>query len=239
MGDTGNAGAGSMSDASAARKSFRSMAMMLLLDIGLPVGTYYLLSAFGMADWLALTLGGLVAGLRAVFSIVRERRLDGFAVFILALFAFGLVMAFVTGDARFVLAKDSVGTGLAGLIMFATCFFGRPLVFYSSRKFLAGNNPEKIAAYDDLWATQPGFRSAMRQMTVLWGVGLTGEAIVRVVLIYLLPVKVMVGVSSVLQIVVFAGLIVLSARYGKRLRRIGQERAAQRAAEQTAVAAIG
>lgn len=208
----------------ARRKAMRGMVTMMLVDIGLPVATYYLLTSFGVRDWLALTVGGLVAGLRAVFPIVRDRKVDGFAVFILALFAFGLVMAFVTGDARFVLAKDSVGTGLAGLVMLGTCVVGKPLIFYSTRKFMSGGDPLKVQGWNHLWDTQAGFRHGQRVLTVVWGVGMLTEAVVRVVLVYLLPISVMVGLSTVLQIVTFGGLIAFSMVYGKRMQAKGAAR---------------
>ncbi len=51
-------------------------------------------------------------------------RLDGFAAFLMALFAVGFALSFATGDARFTLAKDSVGTGVAGLIFLGACLVG-------------------------------------------------------------------------------------------------------------------
>lgn len=52
----------------------------------------------------------------------------------------------------------------------------------------------------------------------MWGVGLLAEALVRVPLIYLLSIDVLVGVSTALQVVTFAGLAVWTIRYTARKR---------------------
>jgi hypothetical protein len=50
---------------------------------------------------------------------IRQRRLDPFALFLLALFTAGLALGFVTGDARFILAKDAAMSCTAGLVFMA------------------------------------------------------------------------------------------------------------------------
>jgi hypothetical protein len=50
----------------------------------------------------------------------------------------------------------------------------------------------------------------------VWGVVLLVEAIVRIPLVYLLPVSVMVGVSEAMSIAAFAGLITWNVWYVRR-----------------------
>jgi len=74
---------------------------VMLLDVGLPLLAYYGLHALGVSDYRALLAGTVVAGLRVAFVALRNRRLDGFAGVLMAMFAIGLALSFVTGDARF------------------------------------------------------------------------------------------------------------------------------------------
>lgn len=190
----------------------------LILDIGAPVIAYYGLSALGASDFWALTAGGLVSGLRILYIVMKDRRLDGFAAVMLALFSFGILTAFFTGDARFVLMKDSVGSGIAGLIFLSTLLMRRPFIFYSARRFSASNEQAR-AQWDHKYETTPGFRRVMRNLTAIWGVGLLVESLLRVALVYALPVSTMVALSTVLQIACIALLIVITMRYVRVARR--------------------
>ncbi|PZS37894.1 MAG: hypothetical protein DLM62_16695 [Pseudonocardiales bacterium] len=208
-------------DARPGRPSTVGLIRMMLLDVGLPLLAYYGLHTVGVGDYLALLAGTVVAGLRVTFVALRNRRLDGFAAFLMAVFAVGLALAFTTGDARFMLAKDSVGTAVAGLIFLGTCVVGRPMMFYAAQRFSATTS-EKRALWNTMWQTRPAFRRGFRLMSVVWGVGLLVEAAVRVPLIYLLPIQVMVGLSTALQVAAFTLLMTWNLWYGKRMQRAGQ-----------------
>ncbi|MGH3571052.1 MAG: VC0807 family protein [Pseudonocardiaceae bacterium] len=194
---------------------------MMLLDVGLPLLAYYGLHAVGVGDYRALLAGTVVAGLRVAFVALHNRRLDGFAAFLMAVFAVGLALSFATGDARFMLAKDSVGTAVAGLIFLGTCVVGRPMMFYAAQR-LSATTSEKRELWNSLWQTKPAFRRGFRLMSVVWGVGLLVEAAVRIPLIYLLPIQVMVGLSTMLQAAAFSLLMTWNMWYGKRMQRAGQ-----------------
>lgn len=157
-------------DARPARPSTVGLIQMMLLDVGLPLLAYYGLHTAGVGDYRALLAATVVAGLRVAFVALRNRRLDGFAAFLMAVFAVGLALSFATGDARFMLAKDSVGTVVAGLIFLGTCVVGRPMMFYAAQRFSATTS-EKRAWWNTKWQTSPGFRRGFRVMSVVWGVG--------------------------------------------------------------------
>lgn len=190
----------------------------MLVEVGLPVLAYYGLHAAGFSDYRALLAATLVAGLRVAFVAVRNRRLDGFAAFLMVVFAVGLGLSFVTGDARFLLAKDSIGTAVAGLIFLGTCVVGRPMTFYAAQRF-AATTADKRAWWNTRWQTTPAFRRGFRLMSVVWGVGLLVEAAVRIPLIYVLPIDIMVGLSTVLQIAALTLIMMWNLWYGRRMRR--------------------
>src|SRR5215475_13138869 len=49
----------------------------LAIDIGIPVGTYYLLrDAFGASLWLSLALSSIGPAVRSVAGLVKERQLN-------------------------------------------------------------------------------------------------------------------------------------------------------------------
>lgn len=186
----------------------RSLLPILLIDLVLPVGGYYLLRELGVDEWVALAAGGAVSGLVLVVGLVRSRRVDGAAAFMLGLFAFGLATSFLTGDARFLIAKDSLISLVLGLVFLGSLAARRPLVLV----LVAKTAPAVGQRYEE----SPAVRRTVRFATLLWGAGLLVEAALRVLLVYALPVDVMVVGSPVLGVLLIAVLVVLTRRYAKR-----------------------
>ncbi|MFC4854916.1 VC0807 family protein [Actinophytocola glycyrrhizae] len=186
----------------------------LLLDAGLPLAGYYGLRLAGQSEQLALLAGAALAGLRIVWVAVAHRRFDGVAALLTAVLAVGLVLTFFSGDARFILVKESFGTAAAALVLLASAR-GNPLVLVAVR---AGAKEEKRAEIDRLCADVPGFRRSFVLMSVVWGIALLAEAAARVPLVYLLPADVMAGLSVVLLLVVIGLLSVWTAWYAGRVQ---------------------
>lgn len=196
---------------------FRPAAMLrgLAFDVGLPLATYYGLHLAGVADWPALLAASGVAAMRIGWDAARRRRLNLFATVMLVVFSIGLVLSLVSGDVRFLLLKESITTGCVGLVFLATSVWGTPLTLAAMQTFAPG----RAAALTELFRTDPRVRRGVRVSSVVWGAGLLGEALVRVPLVYLLPVEVMVGLSTVLAVTAFAALIGWNVWYVKRARR--------------------
>jgi hypothetical protein len=128
-------------------------------------------------------------------------------------------------DARLLLLKESAVTGILGLLFLASVPTSRPVIFLFGRRFATGGDPERVAWWNGLWQ-YPLFRRTQRLMTTMWGVGLFGEAVVRVVLTYQLPVATMVVVNAVVPPVVLGVLIIATVVWGKRAGKAGEARAA-------------
>jgi hypothetical protein len=97
-------------------------------------------------------------------------------------FGLGVLLALVTGDAEFVLLKNSIITGAVGLVFLATTLVGRPLTLSAMKSF----QPERGAEIEEQYRSNPGARHAHRLSSAMWGAGLLLEAVVRVPLIYAL-----------------------------------------------------
>lgn len=194
-----------------------SMFLGLFWDIGLSLAAYYGLRALGASSYVALLGGTVTAGLRIAHVWARTRRFDGFAAFMLAEFGVGLAFALISGDARFLVAKESFSTAIAGLIFLGTCTFGRPMVWHAAVRF----QPTARAELERRWHTVPEFRHAIRMLTVGWGVGMLAEAVARVVVAYTLPVDAAAGLSQLLHFGTI-GLLVLWTLAAVRRRRDGR-----------------
>jgi hypothetical protein len=200
----------------------RSMLRGLGWDVGLPLVGYYALHLLGVADWPALLTATGLAAVRIVWVAVRERSLNLFATVMLVVFGIGVLLALVSGDARFLLLKNSIVTGAVGLVFLATVLWGRPLSLAASQSFQPARREQLRHEYD----TDPLVRHGHRLSSTVWGVVLLVEALVRVPLVYTLPVSVMVGVGEAMSIAAFAGLISWNLWY---VRRVTAREAAARA----------
>ncbi|WP_438485745.1 VC0807 family protein [Streptomyces sp. S186] len=176
--------------------------MPLVVDAGIPLASYYVLSSgFGMSDVAALAWSSVVPALRTVWGLVRERSVNGLALLMLVVNVVGLATSSLTGDPRLMMAKDSATSSVIGLAMLLSVGVGRPLMTAGLKPWVTKGSPEGDAAWDRLRVHSARFRRLERRFTVIWGASLLTECVVRVVCVYLLPVHVMVWLGTVLTLV--------------------------------------
>ncbi len=174
----------------------------LVLDIALPLVGYYTMHALGFSDWAALLAATAAAGLRLTAVALRSRQVSWFSAIMFVFFGVGLALAFVGGDPRVLLLKDSFSTALLGAVFLASLATSRPLTLAAAQD----STPWRGRTLGLLYRSEPAGRRAFRITTLVWGIGLLSEALVRLPLVYLLPVDVMVGLSTVLMIGAMAAL---------------------------------
>ncbi|MFI5775542.1 VC0807 family protein [Nocardia sp. NPDC051570] len=194
-----------------------ALARRMIRDIGLPLGGYYALHALGASTLVALSAGTVLSGAVLLTEIVRNRKIDLFAGVMLVGFLVGLGLTFLSGDARFMLAKDSVGTSLIGIAFLGSVVIGKPLIYVAAQRGLAAS-PDQAAAFEERYRARPGMRRAFRRLSVMWGVGLLAESALKVALIYQLPVDTMVWLSTVLTVAAIGGLTALNIALIRRWR---------------------
>ena len=193
----------------------------LAADVGLPLVGYYGLRVAGASEWVALLGATALAGVRLVVVALRSRRVTWFAALMLAVFGLGLALAFVGGDPRFLLLKDSLTTGVVGLVFLASLGAGRPLTLSAFQTW----KPDEAAEMEHLYRTAPAARRIFRVSAVVWGVGLLAEAGLRVPLIYVLPLDVAVGASTAMMIVTITALSTWNGIWAGRAQARAQDAA--------------
>ncbi|QWF79455.1 VC0807 family protein [Amycolatopsis sp. CA-230715] len=182
----------------------------LLIDIGAPLALYYgLHSGFGVSDVWALGAGALVVAARTLHSLARYRRLELIATLVLVTSLAGIALSFLSGDARFMIAKDAFGSGVVGIGLLIASLVGKPVISEGMRPFVAKTEAAR-AAWLRLSATDGAFQRAELRITRMWGVLLFAECLVRVALAFTVPVSTMVWLSTVMMIGTMAGAMVLS-----------------------------
>jgi hypothetical protein len=187
----------------------------LAWDVGLPLIGYYALHWFGASDRVALLTATAAAGARLVWVALRTRHITWFAAVMLAVFGAGTALTFTGGDPRVLLLKDSVTTAMIGVVFLVSLLSKRPLTLSAAQTW----RPTTARRLAELYRNEPAARRAFRVSALGWGAGLLGESVLRVPLIYLLPVDVMVGLSTAMMIIAMAGLAIWNAAYITRAAR--------------------
>lgn len=187
----------------------------VLLDIGVPIGSYYLFKyTLGMSEVAALGWGSVFPALRTVWTAVKERKFNGLAGLILIVNVVSLALTFVTGDARLMIVKDSGVTSAVGLGILVSLFMGRPLMTENAKPWLVRGDSRREAAWDKLQEQQPAFRRAEWRFSFVWGVALFLECVVRIIGAYTLSVDTMVWASNVLMVVSMGLAFLVSGAVG-------------------------
>lgn len=190
------------------------------VDLVVPVAAYYLLRGGGIAPGPALLLASVPTAVFGLYQIVRHRRVDALAAFVLAVLAGSVLISAVTGSPRFLLAKGAFFTAAIGLLFLGSFLARRPLAFVLARDLLA-RTPWgarfDVASWDVRWTDETAFRRVWRFATGLWGAGLLVDAAVRLAMALALPVDVVPALGSVLSVVTFVGLQVIQQVYFVRV----------------------
>ncbi|GAA0336946.1 hypothetical protein GCM10009540_65970 [Streptomyces turgidiscabies] len=186
----------------------------MVLDVAVPVGSYYVFkNGLGMSAVAALGWSSAVPAVRTGWSAVRGRTVNAMAALILVVNVAGVLLSFVTGDARLMLVKDSGISSVIGIGVLVSVRLGRPMMTEGMKPFLLRGDAERIAAWERLVSGSPRFQRAERTFSLVWGVVLLGECVARIVGVYVLSVDTMVWLGTVVMV----GAMVLGVLVGGAL----------------------
>ncbi|MEV0192646.1 VC0807 family protein [Kitasatospora purpeofusca] len=173
----------------------------LAVDIAGPLAVFYLLQAgLGTSDFSALAWSSLFPIARTVLGLVEDRKLNRFAALMLGVNLVGLALTAVSGDARLMLAKESVLSGFMALAILGSALTARPLMSAALRPFLTKGEAAREAAWDRLAAGSRRFRRYERLFSVIWGSALLAECVARAAGAFTLPMATMAWLSTVLLV---------------------------------------
>jgi hypothetical protein len=185
----------------------------------LPIGVYFAVRSHVDTDAQALIAAGSVSVAWILVQFVRQRRVDFVGAIVLFGFAVGVLSSTLLGGNSYVLkVRDAFFTALFGIACIVTIYtHDRPAFFYVSRYLSAGNDPAKVAAYNQLHELETG-RHTFRVLSVVWGIGLVVEASFRMVLAEALHTSTFLAVSPFITATVIGSLFAFTVLYTKRVQ---------------------
>jgi hypothetical protein len=183
----------------------------LAADFVAPTLLFYVLTGMGTSVYLALLGSALLSAASGIASFVLGAR-QGLALPMLVITLLQLALAFVTGSDRFLLARESVLTAAVAVIFLVSLRWDRPLTYTLTRPMLEGRGRWK-RDWDSIWQRDPSFRRPWRVTTVMWSAVTFADAVTRVVMAYTLPVESVPGLDTVLMIITFVVMQVVTNVY--------------------------
>lgn len=188
----------STATAAPAKNDLLTILKPLAVDIVVPLGTYYLLrDGFGLSLILSLGLSGVVPAARTVAGIARDRSVNGLAALMVVVNVVGIVLSFMAGDPRLMVAKDSGISSVIAIAILVSVFAGQPLMSAGLKPFITKGDAARLAAWDRLGARSARFRGLERLFSAIWGVVLLSECAARLVGAFALPIATMAWLSTV------------------------------------------
>lgn len=202
------------------RRLVRDNVRTVVFEVIVPMVLFYGLRAVGVSQWWALMAGILVAAPYAVWTVVRQRRVDLLALVTLSVLVLSVVLGLLSDDPRTLAIREGWTAAIGGLIgawMLITVVVGRPAQLTLGRTIAeVKRGAEGAAAWAARWGTDARFRRGLRINTAAWGVVLLANAVVHVVLVYTLPIDLISVVTTVVWFAALAGLIVWHVWYLKK-----------------------
>jgi hypothetical protein len=186
----------------------------LLQTLGVEIAVYYGLHSLGASDFTALALSGVFPLARTLYQFAKNRTVNGLALVVLVTNVVGMLLTFVSGDARMMIAKDSLGSGITGLVILISAFSAQPIMTKALRPFLTHGKADHEAAWERLRSNKR-FVTVLRRGSFIWGVGFMVESAARVIGAFTLPVSTMVWLSTVIFIGSFAVIMLVAGASAK------------------------
>jgi hypothetical protein len=192
-----------------------SLVRQLVIAGLFPIVAYALMRPHVSSDAAALAIVLVFPAADVLGERVWRGRFEPIGIIVLAGICIGLVGALALhGDPLLLKMRESLLTGVFGLVCLLSLAAPRPAMFYLGKAFATGGDPGKAAEFDQRWQlpTVPG---RFRISTAVWGISLTGEAALRTVLALNVSTQLFLILSQVISWTVLGGLLWFSLLYSR------------------------
>ncbi|HEY4814141.1 MAG TPA: VC0807 family protein [Chthoniobacterales bacterium] len=199
------------------------VALDFLVNLGGPFLVYQL-AAGRMSETGALMLSSAPPILWSIGQLIWSRKFDTLSLLVIAGIALSLVATLLGGSPRLLLVRESLITGIFGLIFLGSLLCPKPLMFYIVKTVVTKQGMSE-EAFASRWSI-PGFRFTFYLMTVVWGAGLLVEATLKIILAFTMPTGLFLVVSPIISYGIYFSLLGWSIWYGNQRRKAGERFAA-------------
>jgi hypothetical protein len=211
----------------------------LIVNVALPWLAYRLaFPHWGQAGALAASALPLIIWMTV--DLLRYRHFDALSALVLAGVLPSLATRLIFNDARMQLIEDPMVSGFIGIVFLASLTLRKPMVFYMARSTMAREDHRSAELFERHWRERPTLAAYIRLMTLVWGVGMIGENIVRSAIVLQWPNDSRSAIAStVLRYAVYAVLTAWTFLIRRRIKRDAQRYPADESAPASASSVAG
>jgi hypothetical protein len=191
----------------------------LLVNVALPWLAYRLaVPHWGQLAALLASAVPLIAWMS--WDLLRYRHFDALSAIVLAGVVLSVLARLVGGDARMQSIEDPMVSGMIGASFLASLALRRPLVFYLARSTMSREDHRSAESFEKHWRERPTLAAYIRLMTLVWGVGMVGENILRSAIVWQWPNDPRSALASnMLRYGVYAGLTLWTFWLRRRIKQ--------------------
>lgn len=217
------------------RRNAAGTGLELLVNFVLPYAIYGLTKA-RLGDVHALMASSAPPILWSIVEFIRRRRVDAVSILVLAGIALSLLGYVGGGGVKALQLRERLVTFAIGLAFLVSAAIGRPLIYYLAIAGMRRRGSTEIETFQAR-RESPLFRRTMLIITLAWGFGLVGEALVSAVVVFLVSIQTYFIVGPIIGYGVAGSLTAWTYWFAMRQRRIGEARMAAAAAAQVTASA--
>lgn len=199
------------------RKLIQGIILTIVINGALPVIVYNLLLDH-FSSFKSLLIATIIPLADNLYHVVKYKKADAFGLFMLTNFVLSLLAFSLSGNEKLILLRESMITGLLGLIFMGSLFFAKPLMYYFAIRFSAGDESDNKGKFAKNWDV-PYFRFVLRFLTAIWGVALLGEAILKIILVNELSISAFLAVSQIILYSVMGAAILFTVVYRRYAKK--------------------
>jgi hypothetical protein len=205
------------------RRARTSGLLSSLLEIVLSIGGYYLLRAFGVDVFWALTVPAIAVAVVAVVVTVRRRRIDLIGFLVLCEIAATITLSLVTQSPRVAALRETAYVLIAGVFCLVTLVRRTPLTHASTVSIATFGDSKRERAFERAWQEVPEYRLWQRLLTASLGMIMVVTSIAKAYVLVSTPddqIAHAVDVCNILTFVMLGTLVVVSAVLIQRPKKV-------------------
>jgi hypothetical protein len=186
------------------------------MNVILPATIYSILNS-KISTVMAIVYSGFPPVIDSVIYVIMDKRLDIINCVVILATIVSVIFAISAGDAKGLLLKDSIITALCGFGFLSSLLGTENLCFMYYRMFSGVTDDDKLKL-DKEW-TNPVVKRDTIIMTWVFGLGYLIEAVLRVILLYVIPLDPMVYISIFAPLVFTGSMGIWCYFFVKRMRQ--------------------
>jgi hypothetical protein len=155
----------------------------IFINFALPWLAYRLAHPhWGQAGALLVSAIPLIAWM--TYDMVRHQHFDALTCIVLIGVVLSLATVTMSGVPQELTIEEPLVSGMIGVAFLVSLLLPRPIVFYLARSTMARTSMQSASDFERDWTASPTLAPRIRFMTLVWGIGLVAENIIRTSIVW-------------------------------------------------------